>query len=150
MGQGQPGMRQMQSYGQGQPQGKGGMMQPMGAPLYPMGYPMGMQQQQQQRPMGMQQMQQGAPQGIVVHNQEPLTTQMLASAQPQEQKQMLGERLYPLISRICKDSDVGKITGMMLEMDNAELLMMLESEELLQDKVNEALSVLQSSKGTST
>lgn len=60
---------------------------------------------------------------------------------------MLGERLFPLISRLCKDSDVGKITGMMLEMDNSELLMMLESEDLLQVKVNEAAAVLQNAKG---
>jgi len=85
--------------------------------------------------------------GIVVQNQEPLTPAMLASAPPQEQKQMLGERLYPLIQRICKEPDVtGKITGMMLEMDNAELLMMFENEELLQAKVNEATSVLNTSK----
>lgn len=140
---GQPGLRQL-SYGQ--PGVKSGMMgQPGQMPPMYSAYPMSMQQQQQ-RPMGMQ-MQQGAPQaGIVVHNQEPLTTQMLASAPPQEQKQMLGERLYPLIARICKDTDVGKITGMMLEMDNGELLMMLESENLLHDKVSEALTVLQSSK----
>jgi hypothetical protein len=37
--------------------------------------------------------------------------------------------------------------GMMLEMDNAELLMMLQDDDLLQAKVNEAASVLQSSKG---
>lgn len=103
-------------------------------------YPMN---QQGRQPM--QQIQQNHA-GIVVHNQEPLTTQMLASALPQEQKQMLGERLYPLISRICKDSDVGKITGMMLEMDNAELLMMLQDEELLQIKVTEAAGVLASAK----
>lgn len=59
---------------------------------------------------------------------------------------MLGERLYPLISRICKDSDVGKITGMMLEMDNGDILGMLESEDQLQTKVNEAAAVLQNVK----
>lgn len=64
----------------------------------------------------------------------------------QEQKQMLGERIYPLIERIYQGPDVGKITGMMLEMDNSELLMMLENEELLQSKVSEAASVLASSK----
>lgn len=63
---------------------------------------------------------------------------------------MLGERLYPLISRICKDSDVGKITGMMLEMDNMDILDMLESEEQLQTKVNEAAAVLQNVKTIST
>lgn len=82
----------------------------------------------------------------VVHNQEPLTAHMLAQAMPQEQKQMLGERIYPLIERIYNGPDVGKITGMMLEMDNSELLMMLENEELLQNKVTEAAAVLASSK----
>lgn len=83
---------------------------------------------------------------IVVQGQEPLTTQMLSQAPPQEQKQMLGERIYPLIDRICQGPDVGKITGMMLEMDNSELLMMLENEELLQSKVSEAASVLATAK----
>ncbi|KAH7728099.1 polyadenylate-binding protein 4 [Aphelenchoides avenae] len=108
-------------------------------------YPYAMNAPQNGRPMGQHPMQQSH--GIVVPNQEPLTSQMLAAAPPQEQKQMLGERLFPLISRLCKDSDVGKITGMMLEMDNSELLMMLESEDLLQVKVNEAAAVLQNAKG---
>lgn len=59
---------------------------------------------------------------------------------------MLGERLFPLIARICKEPDVGKITGMMLEMDNADILGMLESEDQLQTKVNEAAAVLQNVK----
>jgi len=37
----------------------------------------------------------------------------------------------------------GKITGMMLEMDNSELLMMLENEAQLKQKVDEAMRVLQ-------
>ena len=35
--------------------------------------------------------------------QEPLTTAMLAAAPMQEQKQMLGERLFPLI-QVFEDS----------------------------------------------
>lgn len=70
----------------------------------------------------------------MIHGQEPLTTSMLAAAMPQEQKQMLGERMFPLIQRLNNEL-AGKITGMLLEMDNSELLMMLENGELLKSKV---------------
>ena len=48
---------------------------------------------------GMVGMVQPAPQAPIptVDGQEPLTSSMLAAANPQEQKQMLGERLFPLI-----------------------------------------------------
>ena len=60
---------------------------------------------------------------------------MLAEAPPQEQKQMLGERLFPLI-HVMYSELAGKITGMLLEIDNSELLHMLESRESLKAKVN--------------
>jgi len=67
---------------------------------------------------------------------------MLAQADAGEQKQMLGERLYPLISNM-HPNDAGKITGMLLEIDNSELLHMLEHNESLKAKVDEAVAVLQ-------
>ncbi|KAJ8779430.1 hypothetical protein J1605_012314 [Eschrichtius robustus] len=67
---------------------------------------------------------------------------MLAAAPPQEQKQMLGERLFPLI-QMMHSNLAGKITGMLLEIDNSELLHMLESPESLCSKVDEAVAVLQ-------
>ncbi|NWI03999.1 PABP4 protein, partial [Tichodroma muraria] len=77
-----------------------------------------------------------APQPAVhVQGQEPLTASMLAAAPPQEQKQMLGERLFPLIQAM-HPSLAGKITGMLLEIDNSELLHMLESPESLRSKVS--------------
>lgn len=101
---------------------------------------------QQTRPVVQHPQMQGHP-AMVSQHAEPLNSHILAQAPPQEQKQMLGERLFPLISRICKDGDVGKITGMMLEMDNTELLMILESEDLLTTKVQEAAAVLRQAKG---
>ena len=74
------------------------------------------------------------PAALHMHGQEPLTASMLAEAPPQEQKQMLGERLFPLIHSMYPDM-AGKITGMLLEIDNSELLHMLESRESLKAKV---------------
>lgn len=101
------------------------------------GYPQAGQPQPQQ-----QNEQQAIQQAVHVQGQEPLTATMLAAAQPQEQKQMLGERLYPLIESSHPDL-ASKITGMLLEIDNSELLHMLESRESLKAKVEEAVAVLQ-------
>ncbi|XP_057212942.1 polyadenylate-binding protein 1-like [Triplophysa rosa] len=79
---------------------------------------------------------------VHVRGQEPLTASMLAAAPLKEQKQLLGERLYPLIQAM-HPTLAGKITGMLLEIDNSELLHMLESPESLHSKVEEAVAVLQ-------
>ncbi|KAF9368616.1 Protein phosphatase PP2A regulatory subunit B, partial [Podila verticillata] len=57
------------------------------------------------------------------------------------QKQMVGEHLYPKIAARQPDY-AGKITGMLLEMDNGELLHLLEDTEALDAKIDEAVSVL--------
>uniref|UniRef100_A0A665UGM1 Polyadenylate-binding protein n=1 Tax=Echeneis naucrates TaxID=173247 RepID=A0A665UGM1_ECHNA len=90
------------------------------------------------QPIALQQ----AQSAVHVQGQEPLTASMLAAAPPQEQKQMLGERLFPLIQAMHANL-AGKITGMLLEIDNSELLHMLESHESLRSKVEEAVAVLQ-------
>merc|ERR1712013_821025 len=55
--------------------------------------------------------------------QEPLTASLLATASASEQKQMIGERLFPLVQD-HQPHLAGKITGMLLEIDNSELLNM--------------------------
>jgi len=123
-------MQMMQQKGgmPGMPQGgKPGMMQqgmPQGGK--PMGAPM-----QQQQPQAQQQPMAGA----------PLNASALAAAPPAVQKQMIGEKLYPAIAKHHPEM-AGKVTGMMLEMDNSELLMLLESEPQMRAKINEALVVL--------
>ncbi|KAI7997563.1 Polyadenylate-binding protein 7 [Camellia lanceoleosa] len=66
----------------------------------------------------------------------------LVAAPPEQRKQILGERLYPLVQKRKPDL-VAKITGMLLEMDNSELLLLLESPESLAVKVEEAVRVLE-------
>ena len=73
--------------------------------------------------------------------QEPLTASALAAASDSQRKQVLGERLFPKIRQQHGDL-AGKITGMLLEMDNSELLHLLEDDAALREKAAEALSVL--------
>uniref|UniRef100_A0A669C8V0 Polyadenylate-binding protein n=1 Tax=Oreochromis niloticus TaxID=8128 RepID=A0A669C8V0_ORENI len=72
---------------------------------------------------------------VHIQGPEPLTASVLAAAPPMDQKQLLGERLYPLIHALHPNL-AGKITGMLLEIDNSELLHMLESQESLHAKVH--------------
>merc|ERR1712110_692509 len=147
-GKGGPGMMPMG----GMMGGKGGPgMMPMGGMMPGKGGP-GMPNPQQQAMMMAQKGQQMPPQGQQPQGQPaaggpgaPLNASALAAAPPSVQKQMIGEKLYPAIARLQPEL-AGKITGMMLEMDNSELLILLESEQQLKGKVDEAMVVLQGSK----
>lgn len=54
---------------------------------------------------------------------------------------MLGENLYPLVEQLEAEA-AAKVTGMLLEMDQTEVLHLLESPEALKLKVAEAMDVL--------
>ncbi|KAG8374185.1 hypothetical protein BUALT_Bualt11G0104700 [Buddleja alternifolia] len=86
--------------------------------------------------------------GVGPEGSEMLST-MLAAAPPEQQKQILGERLFPLVGS-HKPELAAKITGMLLEMDNSELLLLLDSPESLATKVEEAVEVLKLSKAKVT
>jgi serine/threonine protein kinase/GTPase SAR1 family protein len=67
---------------------------------------------------------------------------MLAQATPEQQKQMLGERLYMLIIPTQPEL-AGKITGMLLEgLDTAELVGLIDSGLALDEKIKLALEAL--------
>jgi len=95
--------------------------------------------------------QEGIPLGVPVHSHAPianentpapLTVQGI-SAYPQEQQRMiLGERLYPLVH--VQQSDLaGKITGMLLDsFDVAETIQLIENHDALNAKIIEAVDVL--------
>lgn len=55
--------------------------------------------------------------------------------------QLLGENLYPLVDQL-EHENAAKVTGMLLEMDQTEVLHLLESPEALKAKVSEAMDVL--------
>jgi polyadenylate-binding protein len=69
-----------------------------------------------------------------------LQAQLAANTNPSAQKQILGENLFPKI-QVIKPDLAGKITGMLLEMDNTELIHLLEDDGALRAKVDEALAV---------
>jgi len=72
-------------------------------------------------------------------NQELIS--QLAVLDNAQAKQLLGEKLFVEIAKYEKDS-AGKITGMLLEMDNTELILLLEDKTALCKKIHEALNVL--------
>ncbi|PIA47867.1 hypothetical protein AQUCO_01400454v1 [Aquilegia coerulea] len=100
-----------------------GIMSPMVArPLDPMGLPVSMD---------------GRPGPVFMST----LASALASANPEQQRLMLGEQLFPLVDRLEHDH-AGKVTGMLLEMDQTEVLHLIESPDALKKKVGEAINVL--------
>ncbi|EGV60292.1 Protein phosphatase PP2A regulatory subunit B [Yamadazyma tenuis] len=68
---------------------------------------------------------------------------ILSSVPPEQQKRILGEELYPKIvstGRANEPEAAGKITGMMLDLDNQEILSLLEDDELFNNHFEDALT----------
>ncbi|CAH8873381.1 unnamed protein product [Trichobilharzia szidati] len=74
-------------------------------------------------------------------DQGQLTISALAQLPEEEQKRTLGEHLYPRVKMMYPEL-ASKLTGMLLCVDNAEVINLLESEELLRAKCEEGISVL--------
>merc|ERR1711902_460770 len=144
MAAGQPGLLQQPVRGRGAPNKVPRQMAPMMAPRPGMHAMPPAAAHAPAAPQVMAQPPQPQP-AVFIQGQEPLTASMLAQAPPSEQKQMLGERLFPLIQTWHSEL-AGKITGMLLEIDNSELVHMLEHQESLKAKVEEAVVVLQAHK----
>ena len=149
----QPGRGRGPIQGRGGGRGRGGpMQQQQGGPGFQpikfnqqarnAGGPMPNQQAPPPPPPPPQQNQPPAGGPAAPSHEGALTASALASATPEMQKNMIGERLYPLIHQ-SQPELAGKITGMLLEMDNSELLHLLESPDALNAKISEALQVLE-------
>lgn len=161
----QPGQGQPMYAPRGRPQGVPGQVQRPGVPqprpmfAAPMGFPQAprgnikftpqarnqvpgmvpMQMQPQQVPVPVA----GPAAAAGGNTKMDFSEALLATADPMQQKNMIGERLFPLIYQVQPDL-AGKITGMLLEMDNAELINLIESPDALASKIDEALAVLRS------
>jgi len=88
-----------------------------------------------------------APQGQDKTVDQPsydLTLDVLQQFPPEQQKMVLGERLYPLIFK-SQPLLAGKITGMLLDSgwSNEELLSLIKEEDKLLPKIAEAVDVLE-------
>ena len=60
----------------------------------------------------------------------------LANATPKDQKQMLGDRLFPIICNISRDDDQAtKIINHLLRSENQQLLLMLEDYDYLLKRI---------------
>ncbi|XP_057779753.1 polyadenylate-binding protein 2-like [Salvia miltiorrhiza] len=83
--------------------------------------------------------------GMLPRDPQPMPITALASAlanaTPEQQRTMLGENLYPLVDQL-EHEHAAKVTGMLLEMDQTEVLHLLESPDALKSKVSEAMDVL--------
>ena len=75
------------------------------------------------------------------HNNEGGSNEHLSHHQ-----QQLGDRLYPRVSSI-RPNMAGKITGMLLELTPAQLLMLLATEEALRQRVEEAVDIILTAEG---
>ncbi|KAK3205841.1 hypothetical protein Dsin_019887 [Dipteronia sinensis] len=83
----------------------------------------------------------GHPRASGVDSEKNLSS-MLTAATPEERKVILRNHLYPLVKKL-ESNLCSNIIDLLLEMDNSELLVLLDSPESLAAKVDEALLVLQ-------
>ena len=77
----------------------------------------------------------------------PLTSAFLSSVPQADRKQAIGDRLFPLVKALVGGS-AGKITGMLLEMDEGPLLRLLDGSDPLPERVGDAVQALQEYAGS--
>jgi len=85
----------------------------------------------------------GAPNGAAPNSaQEHLTLEMLTKMSQEEAKRALGDRIYMQLQPVHPEM-AGKITGMLLDLDNPELLLLLENPQQMEQQVQDALKALE-------
>jgi polyadenylate-binding protein len=78
---------------------------------------------------------------VQAQEQDVLSPAYLAQLNPQQQKQILGEKLFYLVTNKNQEH-APKITGMLLDMEVSDILHLLEDPAALELKITEAITVL--------
>ena len=65
----------------------------------------------------------------------------IADLAPEDRKQYLGERLYAKIEKL-NEQNAPRITGMLLDLEHSDLLVLLENDAELKVKVDEATRLI--------
>ena len=71
-----------------------------------------------------------------------IAVQVLSKCSDEVRNEILGLRLYPIVEAKCREH-APKVTGMLLEMEVSELLYLLGSPVDLNEKIKEALKLLE-------
>ena len=81
-------------------------------------------------------------QGVTIPCVQSPTASVLTSVPIENQKQMLGDMLYPLVQKINPEI-AGQITGMLLQNDNSVLSYMIENTNALEVEVEKIVAAIQ-------
>ena len=67
-----------------------------------------------------------------------LVSELASISSPEQQKEFLGNKLFPLVLERVKHADItSKVTGELLELDNDELCRLIGSQDALSAKIDE-------------
>jgi polyadenylate-binding protein len=78
----------------------------------------------------------------VVQPQAPRVINQVPAGDSVDRRRELGEQLYPKVVRMSNQEIAGKITGMLLEMDQRDVMTLINNDQSLFVKIKEAVEVL--------
>lgn len=74
-----------------------------------------------------------------------LANELASISSPDQQKEFLGNKLFPLVLERVKNPDItSKVTGELLELDNNELCRLIESQDALNTKIDQVKTEIES------
>lgn len=85
-----------------------------------------------------------APQNVAPMTVDPVDSlvQQLQSLEMDDRTELLGTTLYSRVEPLCGEDFAPKITGMLLDMDQNDIIMLLRDPKSLETKIKEGLSLI--------